>query len=550
MQETLQAKKGAKGIVQLAASKWLSKMGWKLRKDRRLTASRSTGDLLKTVKINWEKCPLLQDDTALRGTGCGKGPKESGYLYVLAEGGFWFRMFVKVVERRLETFYEATDKAPVDVVHLNQGHLVIPRTIEAECPEDRLYPLHVVKEEHPVACFAAETALAQAQWAETIRNSLQTCSLDIEGLNLEYSSSASSSSLKSSSPDGQVDRSSLLSKLDLVEELLSQRDKCGELPKDKKTLELCQKMVDADNWYDRVIMSEQQEALRKATYLRQRKISTQLKADTIRKQLSKSTKSKNRRPKSLCEAPEEVEFYEGQLEELNKKLKNIHTSLGQTEMQAEVAYRKLGRKRESEMKRLHSDVDLHGASFKRSSEPYLTPKPTIWVSRSQDDCRLDRKHSKSCSFVRKGTTGSSPKSVRKYFSDGLKFSASVTSISEANKKSHSGSTVSPSSGNVSNTSSPTVKNRISPLRLLGNFVDSRLMRARNRVKKAEGNGQRQSESSSSLEETENWPRSPELDDGHYSGLAKDSLDQKTSSNEKLRTEIDPVALAELSLIHI
>ncbi|KAG0419703.1 hypothetical protein HPB47_003924 [Ixodes persulcatus] len=122
----------------------------------------------------------------------------------------------------------------------------------------------------PPVCFAADTEQDQQSWTEALRTRAQACSLDIQGLNLEGCANLAAGIREVSKRDENV----LAQTLELLDELLKKKSQGQKLKKGQDQLGNSQEGVDE---VEQASIMAHQEALRKATHLRQRKISTELK---------------------------------------------------------------------------------------------------------------------------------------------------------------------------------------------------------------------------------------------------------------------------------
>ncbi|XP_022663772.1 uncharacterized protein LOC111251450 isoform X2 [Varroa destructor] len=102
------------------------------------------------------------------------------------------------------------------------------------------------------------------------------------------------------------------------------------------------------------IMAHQQ-ALRRATHLRQRKISTELKLETIQKQLRRTKKAQ---PKAIPEEGNDRSAFEEQLQELTETLKTLEGNLGQTELEAQKTKRNWDSKMEEVYKHIYDPATI------------------------------------------------------------------------------------------------------------------------------------------------------------------------------------------------
>ncbi|CAN7987891.1 unnamed protein product, partial [Ixodes pacificus] len=176
------------------------------------------------------------------------------------------------------------------------------------------------------------------------------------------------------------DENVLAQTLELLDELLKKKSQGQKLKKGQDQMGNSQEGVDE---VEQASIMAHQEALRKATHLRQRKISTELKVETLQKQLRKP--SKKSQPKAIPELPEGREIVEEQLVELTEKLRRLEGNLGQTEREALKVRREWDKRMEEVYQHLFDDKQLLPEAFR---EPWTQDgTPRILVSKTQDSGR-------------------------------------------------------------------------------------------------------------------------------------------------------------------
>ncbi|KAL1477915.1 hypothetical protein MTO96_035367 [Rhipicephalus appendiculatus] len=190
-----------------------------------------------------------------------------------------------------------------------------------------------------------------------------------------------------------------------------------------------------------------QEALRKATHLRQRKISTELKVETLQRQLRKP--SKKSQPRAIPELPEGRELVEEQLQELTQKLRLLEGNLGQTERQAQKVRREWDKKMEEVYQHLFEN------RTRGRSGGSLRVRAAKFMPRSKKQKEEAGTSSNNGSIIRK--------------------SASNTSLNNGAGKAgdESDDTTKSSDSKEMEDTRTASKSRRSPLRIIGDFLESR-----------------------------------------------------------------------------
>lgn len=317
-------------------------------------------------------------------------------------------------------------------------------------------------------CFAADTAQEQQSWGEELRKRTQACSLSIQGLNLEGCSSYPSAPGVQSKV--QPDENVLAQTLELLDELLKKKSDGKKLKKGDESMGMSQ---DVEEVEQASIMAHQ-EALRKATHLRQRKISTELKVETLQRQLRKP--SKKSQPRAIPELPEGRELVEEQLQELTQKLRLLEGNLGQTERQAQKVRREWDKKMEEVYQHLFENRHLSPEDALRENWADSSSAPRILVSRTQDEGR-------SGGSLRVRAAKFMPRSKKQKEEAGcssnngsiIRKSASNTSLNNGAGKAgdESDDTTKSSDSKEMEDTRTASKSRRSPLRIIGDFLESR-----------------------------------------------------------------------------
>ncbi|KAL3227559.1 hypothetical protein MRX96_024108 [Rhipicephalus microplus] len=308
----------------------------------------------------------------------------------------------------------------------------------------------------------------QQSWGEELRKRTQACSLSIQGLNLEGCSSYPSAPGVQSKV--QPDENVLAQTLELLDELLKKKSDGKKLKKGRcKSLWACPRTSRKSN---KASIMAHQEALRKATHLRQRKISTELKVETLQRQLRKP--SKKSQPRAIPELPEGRELVEEQLQELTQKLRLLEGNLGQTERQAQKVRREWDKKMEEVYQHLFENRHLSPEDALRENWADSSSAPRILVSRTQDEGR-------SGGSLRVRAAKFMPRSKKQKEEAGcssnngsiIRKSASNTSLNNGAGKAgdESDDTTKSSDSKEMEDTRTASKSRRSPLRIIGDFLD-------------------------------------------------------------------------------
>lgn len=319
-------------------------------------------------------------------------------------------------------------------------------------------------------CFAADTVQEQQSWGDELRRRTQACSLSIQGLNLEGCSSLPAAPEVQSNV--QKDENVLAQTLELLDELLKKKSDGRKLKRGDEAMGMSQ---DVEEVEQASIMAHQ-EALRKATHLRQRKISTELKVETLQKQLRKP--SKKSQPKAaIPELPEGRELVEEQLQELTQKLRLLEGNLGQTERQAQKVRREWDKKMEEVYQHLFENKflapeDAFRENWDRGGAGDPSSTPRILVSRTQDEARSGGSlRVRAAKFI----PSSRAKKKEADTNGSIKKSASNTSLNNGSGKAgdESDDTTKSSDSKEMEDTRTASKSRRSPLRIIGDFLESR-----------------------------------------------------------------------------
>lgn len=319
-------------------------------------------------------------------------------------------------------------------------------------------------------CFAADTVQEQQSWGDELRRRTQACSLSIQGLNLEGCSSLPTAPEVQSNV--QKDENVLAQTLELLDELLRKKSDGKKLKRGDEAMGMSQ---DVEEVEQASIMAHQ-EALRKATHLRQRKISTELKVETLQKQLRKP--SKKSQPKAaIPELPEGRELVEEQLQELTQKLRLLEGNLGQTERQAQKVRREWDKKMEEVYQHLFENKfltpeDALRENWDRGGAGDSSSTPRILVSRTQDEARSGGSlRVRAAKFIPSSRT----KKKEADTNGSIKKSASNTSLNNGSGKAgdESDDTTKSSDSKEMEDTRTASKSRRSPLRIIGDFLESR-----------------------------------------------------------------------------
>ncbi|KAK8766178.1 hypothetical protein V5799_007048 [Amblyomma americanum] len=421
------------------------------------------------------------------------------------------RLYVALHAEKLDAYYELSDKVPVISVSLAGCEVVTPDKVTGSAPGEVCFPIQLVKKRHEMTflkakqcapvkpfvfikkrilsrpeysssiqltcallcapqdsapvCFAADTVQEQQSWGDELRRRTQACSLSIQGLNLEGCSSLPAAAGVQSKV--QPDENVLAQTLELLDELLKKKSDGKKLKKGDEAMGMSQ---DVEEVEQASIMAHQ-EALRKATHLRQRKISTELKVETLQKQLRKP--SKKSQPRAIPELPEGRELVEEQLQELTQKLRLLEGNLGQTERQAQKVRREWDKKMEEVYQHLFENrfltpEDALRENWERGGGDSSTPRITV----SRDEGR-----SGGSLRVRAAKLIPSSRGKKKEDANGsvIKKSASNTSLNNGSGKAgdESDDTTKSSDSKEMEDTRTASKSRRSPLRIIGDFLESR-----------------------------------------------------------------------------
>lgn len=390
-------------------------------------------------------------------------PLKDGYLYVLSGDSLWFRLYVALYPKQLDAYYDISDKLPVITVTFAGCDIRVLDQVKGSTPSEEFYPIELVKKDSPTVCFAADSSAQQQEWANALRSRTQACSLNIEGLNLEGCGNFGGGLAQDAV---EKDENVLAQTLELLDDLLKRKSERTKQKKAEESVirgreELCER--------DQASITAHQEALRKATHLRQRKISTELKVETLQKQLRKP--SKKSQPKAIPELPEGREIVEEQLQELTVKLRMLEGNLGQTEREALEVRREWDKRMEEVymhlLKSKHLSPDTLKEHWDQSGDT-----PRILVSKTQDDGRPS-------GSLRVRAAKLIPSSRTKKKDAGHENNGSMKKSASNNSLNGSARTGYESDDNTRSTDSRDAddfktlsKSRRGPLKIIGDFLDS------------------------------------------------------------------------------
>ncbi|XP_022238709.1 uncharacterized protein LOC106457171 isoform X2 [Limulus polyphemus] len=388
---------------------------------------------------------------------------KEGHLYLSTNAGNRLRVWVALKSQRIEVYYNVTDPLPMDVVPLS-GCQLEPSKPEEDEANDNCLPISLVKKGQSSVCLYSERA-DHKDWKEALQSSIHSCSLSMEGLNLEYGDLERTTELRRCTNHGpQTDDKTMDQKFELLRELLKQKKDLTE--RKHRYFPKMQSLDQTSNY-------AHHEALQRVTHLRQRKISTQLKMGTLQKQLQSSKKS---RPHSIHQIPQTQHHFQEQLVELNRTLQEIDSHLNKSAHEVDASLRELDITTTNRNFQVKSHPLLESNSNKSScrrgpAEASQEKLPKIYVSKSVDDCRGMSLKAKAAKLI------PSPKLRRKLGVDDLKIAESSPSLPQANKRSlrdNFRDSINDLKEKDIGNSSTISKTRTSPFRMLGNFMETQL----------------------------------------------------------------------------
>ncbi|XP_076318444.1 uncharacterized protein LOC143229671 isoform X2 [Tachypleus tridentatus] len=312
-------------------------------------------------------------------------------------------------------------------------------------------------------CLYSERA-DHKDWKEALQSSIHSCSLSMEGLNLEYGDLKRTTKLRRCTNHGpQTDDKTMDKKFELLRELLKQKKDLTE--KKHRYFPKMQSLDQTSNY-------AHHEALQRVTHLRQRKISTQLKMDTLQKQLQGSKKS---RPHSIHQIPQTQHHFQEQLVELNRTLQEIDSHLSKSAHDVDASLRELDittNKNFHVKRRPLLESNNNKSSCRRGpAEASQEKLPKICVSKSVDDCRGVSLKAKAAKLI------PSPKLRRKLGVDDLKTAESSPSLPQTDKsflKDDLRNSINDLKQKDIGNSQTVSKTKTSPFRMLGNFMETQL----------------------------------------------------------------------------
>ncbi|XP_013783703.1 uncharacterized protein LOC106467868, partial [Limulus polyphemus] len=332
-------------------------------------------------------------------------------------------------------------------------------------------------------CFYSKNPIDQKLGEEATKASDELSSNSMDGLNLECGSLQKTTQMRRNESGSEINHNRVDQKLAELDQLLKHKVDLAELDqllkhkvdiserRHRKTSQ--EQKMKPTGPISETSTSDQDVVMRRVTNLRQRRISTQLKMDTLRKQLYVNSKKSNR-PATIHEVP----HLETQLRELKMTLQKIDSSLGSVEKQAEETLQKLSISHEDindpeVKKRPLSDsttfkvIDQHG-----KKAWYLDHE----VSKSEEDCRRVHGKSKPAKFM------DSLQSKRNFVRNDQLFQSqfalpllnrSQTTEIPIGREATFQPEKTPRDRTLDSLMS-SMKNRRGPLRLLGSFVDSQI----------------------------------------------------------------------------
>ncbi|XP_022244145.1 uncharacterized protein LOC111086262 isoform X2 [Limulus polyphemus] len=276
----------------------------------------------------------------------------------------------------------------------------------------------------------------------------------MEGLSLEYRDLESTTEICRRKNGPQATENTISQKLELLQELLKQKKDLTN--RKHRCLPKTQSLDQTTNCFH-------QETLQKATHLRQRKISTQLKMDTLQKKLQDDKKWE---PKSIYKIPQIQQHFQDQLVELNRTLQEIDSDLGKAEHELGESFRELNIVSNTHVKKHTS----RNSPFRRDQpEIYQEKLPKIRISKSVDDCRDVSLKTKATKLI------SSPK-LRKLKDDSAKTGSPMSSswVAKTFSKEEDCDFMADRKQSQLSLSPHTIKLRKSPLCVLGNFMEAQI----------------------------------------------------------------------------
>lgn len=341
---------------------------------RRLSVSKSTGDLVGLLQT---ECPLRP---LVPGFGTKKGSEPPppnplalddsvtcGYLYRLTYTGIWFTLWMELRFSYLLCFYEQSDNLPMDMTNLH-GYTV---RMAPECDHlEGLFPIKLIKQGERTIFLFADSEEGRIEWmAAFFRASSHRLPLTIEGLNLEFEGndvarSNSVTTLIRNIPDKKPEDAgktvqSQEREGEYPEETDEFEDTYGEM---KERSSPNPDAVEILNKYETAQALTEHEALRLKTYYWQRRLSTQIKVQTLKEQLE--TEPKSEPVSSVKQAHHKI--VEEQLLEMEQRLTELNAKKEQAEKNVELTLHELEAKKAEELK-----------SAKLPSEPHEPPETKI-----------------------------------------------------------------------------------------------------------------------------------------------------------------------------
>ncbi|XP_022254927.1 uncharacterized protein LOC111088602 isoform X2 [Limulus polyphemus] len=454
------------------------KMQSTIRKDQRLSISRSTENLtissisgerqpkflyMESETSNVRQYPRGSEQVSLSFSDVEdtKLPVRSdvvkeGYMYLYKNAEIILRVWVALGTHKIYLYSCVTDILPMDGFHLSSCEIETS-TLDNYEPSGGFFPLRIVKEGQNLLCLYTRTSEDHKDWKEALSSCVQSCSLNMEGLNLEYGDMKRRTEFRRCKGGLQTEDDTLNKKLELLKELLKQKRDITDRKRRCFT-----KMQSSE---ETSFSSSHQEALQRATHLRQRKISTQLKMDTLQKHLQGNKKSP---PHNIHNIPQVHQHFQEQLIELNRTLKKIDDNLGKTKRELGATFGDLDIKTSntSHVKPTMESNSVKNPCKRNPIESYQDKLPKIHISKSIDDCRDVSLKGKVAKLIY------SPKFRKKLRTDGVKTTESFPSLPHVVKSSSKDKETEYINDSKEGRSRPqTTKTRRSPLRKLGNYME-------------------------------------------------------------------------------
>ncbi|XP_076358055.1 uncharacterized protein LOC143250848 isoform X2 [Tachypleus tridentatus] len=300
--------------------------------------------------------------------------------------------------------------------------------------------------------FSLESSDDQRDWKNIPKDSVQSYTLSMEGLNLECGDLKRTTEIRRHKNGPQFAENAINQRLELLQELLKQK---------KDLIDRKHHCLSKTQSLDKTMHCSHKDTLQKATHLRQRKISTQLKMDTLQNKIQDHKKWES---KSIHNSTQK--HFQDQLVQLNRTLEEIDSDLSKAEHELGETFRELNIGSNTHVKKRNSK----NSPFRKSpSETSQDKLPKIRISKSIDDCRdvsLKTKATKLISFPKlRNLKDDSAKPESSMFSSQVVETSSTENIC--------GFMTDPKERELS-LSPHTIKLRKHPLCTLGNFVEAQI----------------------------------------------------------------------------